>query len=130
VSPDILGGVYPASRRDGEPPPATVVMILLEEILRMRALPVSALKRFPALSTATALGPVNCALMAGPPSPEDPGEPLPASVVMIPSEETLRMRGFSESAKKRFPAPSTATPSGRDNWALMAGPPSPGYADH
>src|SRR2546427_10119795 len=66
------------------------------------------MKRFPALSTATELGPDSWALMAGPPSPEKPCEPLPATVVMIPSEDTLRIRAVS--AMKIIPAPSTATP--------------------
>src|SRR5438876_199005 len=97
-------------------------MIPLEETLRMRELYPSAKNRFPARSRATPADAYSQALMAGPPSPEKPKPPAPATVVMIPLEETLRMRGLS--AMKRFPALSTATPDGLSR-ALIAGPPSP-----
>ena len=49
----------------------------------------------------------------------------PASVVMVPWASTLRTRLLSLSAMKRFPAGSTATPSGVLSWASVARPPSP-----
>ena len=48
-----------------------------------------------AVIRASTAKPVNCAraaLVAGPPSPEYPRTPLPATVVMIPLLETLRTR--------------------------------------
>src|SRR5881397_4049039 len=115
----------PSPEEPCEPLPATVVMVPLEETLRMRLLLADGMSSVQGLSTATPLGPASWALMAGPPSPEEPCEPLPATVVMIPSEETLRMRLLLASAMKRFEAPSTATRLGPASWALMAGPPSP-----
>ena len=50
------------------PFPATVVITPFET-LRMRLLPQSAMYRFPAESTATPCGLLNCALVAGPLSP-------------------------------------------------------------
>lgn len=47
--------------------------------------------------------------LAGPPSPPDPAFPLPAKVVTIPEELTLRTRWFFESARYRSPPPSAAT---------------------
>ena len=63
--------------------------------------------------------------MAGPPSP-NPSVPVPATVLMLPEVSTLRMRLLPSSAmKKMLPEESTATPLGKFNWALVAGPPSP-----
>jgi hypothetical protein len=45
---------------------------------------------FPATSTPTLVGPNSLALRAGPPSPENPGSPVPAIVVMMPFVSTLR----------------------------------------
>jgi hypothetical protein len=47
---------------------------------RTRPLPVSAISRLPAPSTATPDGPLNSALVAGPLSPENPALPSPATV--------------------------------------------------
>ena len=69
-------------------------------------------------------GPLNWALVAGPLSPLKPAVPFPATVVITPFE-TLRTRLLLESAIYRLPAESTATPRGRYNWALVAGPLSP-----
>jgi hypothetical protein len=81
----------PPSASANVPPPATVVMIPLAETFRTRKLFVSAMNRLPAPSTATLHG-HSCALVAGPPSPEKPRVPLPATVVMIPSGETRRIQ--------------------------------------
>ena len=90
------------------PLPATVVMIPFWRDLADAVVDVVRDERLPSLSTATPMAPFSCALVAGPPSPEKPGVPLPATVVMIPLAETLRMR--VSSAMNRLPAPSTATP--------------------
>ncbi len=107
------------------PPPATVVMMPLAATRRTRLLPVSAMIRFPALSNVRRCGWLNSALVAGPPSPEDPAVPLPATVVMMPLLSILRIRLFRESAIYTLPAPSRATPIGRFRLAEVAGPPSP-----
>ncbi len=78
------------------PFPATVVITPFET-LRMRLLPVSAMYRLPAESTATPSGPFNSALVAGPLSPLKPCVPFPATVVITPFE-TLRMRLLPVSA--------------------------------
>src|SRR5579871_1826667 len=81
--------------------------------------------RFPAESIATPHGSPNCALVAGPPSPEYPDWPFPATVLMTPLGETFRTRLFMESAMYKLPDASTATLCGENNCALVAGPPSP-----
>ena len=49
----------------------------------------------PDASVATPVGLLSSALMAGPPSPEEPGRPVPASVVMMPPRLTRRTRWLS-----------------------------------
>ena len=51
--------------------------------------------------------------------------PLPTTVVITPFAFTRRMQLLPVSAMKTLPAPSTATPCGFHNAALVAGPPSP-----
>ena len=58
------------------------------------------------------MGNSRLALVAAPPSPEYPGVPLPATVVMMPLVSTLRMRLLYESAIYRLPEASKATPWG------------------
>ena len=58
--------------------------------LRILKLLVSEMYRFPALSNAMSCGKFNCALAAGPPSPENPAV-LPTTVVMIPAGSTRRI---------------------------------------
>ena len=72
---------------------------------------------------------LSAAEVAGPPSPEKPWVPLPATVVMIPLGDTFRIRLLMVSAMKRFPEASTATPLGKLNDAEVAGPPSPEKPD-
>src|ERR1017187_3870980 len=62
----------------------------------------------PAESSATATGRERLAVLAGPPSPEKPLRP-PATLVMIPSGETLQTLEVSPSAMNRLPLPSTVT---------------------
>src|SRR5437764_969547 len=83
------------------------------------------MNRFPDESTATAVGPFNCALVAAPPSPEYPGAPVPAIVEITPPDDTSRTRWFPVSAINRLPNESTATAAGLFNTAEMACPPSP-----
>ncbi len=91
----------------------------------MRWLPVSAIYRFPPPSKATAVGEFSAATDAGPPSPEDPCTPVPATVVMIPAALIRRTRWLSRSVKYVLPAPSESSPCGELKAALVAGPPSP-----
>ncbi len=110
------------------PLPAIVVINPSTPTFRMRKLEASMRYRFPAASTATLVGSFNCAVVAGPPSPENPPLPLPpppATVWMIPSGETRRTRSRS-SEINRLPMPSTAKPNAFGICALVAGPPSPG----
>jgi hypothetical protein len=109
------------------PFPATVVMAPAALTMRIALLAESAMKRSPALSTATAAGKYSPALVAGPPSPKYPPPPPPAIMVMVPAGLTLRIREFHQSAMNRLPAPSTAIPCGWSSLPLMAGPPSPEY---
>src|SRR4029453_12154140 len=93
---------------------------------RMRWLLVSAIHRFPAASTATPVGLVRLAAVAGPASPENPPKPFPATVVITPvPASTRRMRRLVVSAIHRFPAASTAPPVGSVRLAAVAGPASP-----
>src|SRR5215471_14196278 len=78
------------------------------------------------------VGQPNLALIAGPPSPEKPYSPVPATVTIAPEGDTLRIRLFALSATNRLPAVSKASPPGlvaptrsKDSVALLAGPPSP-----
>ena len=91
------------------PVPTIVVMLPEGSTLRMRWLPLSAMKRLPVASTATPLGVSNWAWTAGPPSPAKPRTPVPAMVVMMPEESTLCMLLLVVSEKKSLPAASTAT---------------------
>jgi hypothetical protein len=78
--------------------PATVVIVpVVGSILRMRLLPVSAMKMVPSGATVTAEGDLRFALVAAPPSPpKAPASPLPgpvpAIVEIVPFGSTLRMR--------------------------------------
>jgi hypothetical protein len=61
---------------------AAVVIVPEELTLRTRAFPLSAMKTLPAESMSTLPGLVILAFVAGPPSPANPLEPLPAVVVI------------------------------------------------
>src|SRR5271154_916524 len=67
------------------PVPATVEMMPWGVTFRTTALLESAMYRLPEESTARPAGWFTCALVAAPPSPENPGIPVPAKVVMIPA---------------------------------------------
>src|SRR5437870_2533722 len=70
------------------------------------------------------MGRFSDAFVAGPPSPEPPWIPLPATVVIVPPD-TIRTRAFLLSAMYRLPEESTDTLEGPFNEALVAAPPSP-----
>src|SRR5437660_1458336 len=98
----------PPSPETAVPPPATVVMIPLAATLRIRLDAASVMYKLPARSTATAAGGDNVALAAGPPSPSGkqpifPGQPMPATVVMVPLGETLRTLELLLSAMNTLP---------------------------
>ena len=86
----------------------------------MRLLPVSATSTRPSPSTATALGACSSALVATAPSPENPGVPVPAILVMLPSVSTRITRWFSVSAMNTRPWPSIARPCGSASAACVA----------
>src|ERR1035437_8399760 len=91
------------------PSPATVV-IVPPDTFRIRLLSRSAMKRLPAESTATPWGYQSDALVAGPPSPEKPAFPFPATTVNTPFGEIRTTMLFPESAAYTLPRASTATP--------------------
>ena len=80
------------------PFPANVEMLPPEATLRMRRFSESAMYRFPAESTVTPVGEFNCALVGSEPSPENPGEPLPTTVLifrLLASILRIRLSPFS-----------------------------------
>src|SRR5260221_8201271 len=82
------------------------------------------MNRWPDESTATPTGKLNCADVAGPPSPEKPPTPAPATALIPPEGSTLRTRLLLESAMYSCPA-LTATSAGESSLAAVAEPPSP-----
>src|SRR5207248_223186 len=100
-----------------------------DDTWRMRLLPVSAITKPPSAVAATPLGKLSWAAVAGPPSPEKPDVPLPATVVIVPADETRRMRLLLKSAIRKPPSAVAATPEGALSWAAVAGPPSPEKPD-
>jgi hypothetical protein len=72
-----------------------------------------------------ARGPSNWAAVAGPPSPEKPATPVPATVVIVPVGSIRRMRSLPESAMYSSPDGAAYTAFGSWSWAAVAGPPSP-----
>src|SRR4051812_38865805 len=75
----------------------------------------------------TPAGAKTWAAVAGPPSPEKPGAPFPAIVVIVPPESILRIRLLLLSARSTEPAGPSATAVGWFRAAAVAGPPSPLY---
>ena len=65
------------------------------------------------------------AAVADPPSPEYPAVPLPATVVIVPPADTLRMRWLPTSTIRKPPSGVGAIPKGIERFAEVAGPPSP-----
>jgi hypothetical protein len=85
----------------------------------------SAIRKLPSGRTARLKALFSSARVAGPPSPEKPAVPLPATVVMIPLEETFRIRWLPTSAIRKPPSGVGATANGMFSSADVAGPPSP-----
>src|SRR5215831_7185702 len=81
----------PVAPEDDATPVPAIVEIIPPETLRTRLFQLSAIYRFPELSTARPCGRYNWAEEAGPPSPEKPEVPVPATVVIM-SPETFRTR--------------------------------------
>ena len=69
----------------------------------------SAISRSPEGVTAMPFGALSRAALAGPPSPESPRIPSPASVVITPSGSTRRTRLLELSAIRKAPFPSSTT---------------------
>src|ERR1039457_1120884 len=105
---DALIAGPPSPAKVAVPLPA-IVVIVPPETLRMRLLEESAMYRLPAESIATPSGTFSAALVADPPSPENPAVPLPATVVILPPD-TFKTRLLRLSAIYKLPAESAATP--------------------
>ena len=71
----------PSPENPATPVPATVVMVPFRT-MRMQLLLESAIYTAPDDATATPCGKFSVALVAGPPSPENPARPVPAKVVI------------------------------------------------
>ena len=101
-------------------------MPVVAATFRTRLLPVSAIKMFPDLSTATSSGKFSGAFIASILSITNPLLLVPAIVVMMPlTADTFRILLLAVSAMKTFPNASTANPFGNLSDAVMAGTPSP-----
>ena len=71
------------------------------------------------------VGEASVALEAGPPSPDMPHTPVPATVEIMPADVILRTVEFPQSATNTLPEPSTAKPAGNQSCALPPAAPSP-----
>ena len=118
--------------KPANPFPAHVVITWADANTARTRLP-SDTNRLPAASSATAIGELSSADVAGPPSPrpanwdkEVSAAPKPAYVVMTPLVElTKRTTLLTESAQNKSPAADIAMPDGPFNCASVALPPSP-----
>src|SRR5437879_5649759 len=109
------------------PSPATVLITcVVASTRRIRQLVLSAMKRFPTVSTRSEQLALDSAEVAGPPSPLKQHCPSPAIVLITcVVASTRRIRQLVPSAMKRFPTVSTASGPLALNSAEVAGPPSP-----
>ena len=81
----------PSPKEAARPTPATVAMLpVSEEILRTTCASASAIRRSPFGATQRPRGARSRALVARPPSPVDPGSPVPATTVTIPVTGSTR----------------------------------------
>src|SRR4051794_9198434 len=119
------GAGPPPPEGPGGPVPATVVMVPAGDTRRTRRLPESAIRKPPSAVAATASGALSAAAVAAPPSPENPGVPVPAAVVIVPAADTRRPRALSRSAISNPPSAVSVIPTGRLSSAPVANPPSP-----
>jgi hypothetical protein len=115
----------PSPAEDSAPLPATVLIVPSEASRRTRLLIPSEMYRPPSGPISRPFGLRRVAAVPGPPSPEKPSTPVPATVEIVPSGSTLRTRWEALSAMNRLPAPSRATAWGVLMAAAVAGPPSP-----
>jgi len=106
--------------------PAIVVIIPAVLILRTRALSASQKYKFPLASNAIPQALSILAAVAGPPSPLNPGTPVPAKVVTIPDGFTLRMAPPFQSVKYILPVASFVMPVVVFIPIAVAAKPSPG----
>src|SRR5688572_21382186 len=99
-SPTLLAGTFCriGSAVELLPLPAKVVMTPALLILRTRHWPLSLTYTLPAVSTSSAVGSVNDADVAGPPSPFEGPMPPPAYVVMMGSAAEARLHATSTAA--------------------------------
>ena len=95
------------------PVPAAVVIVPAGLTRRTTRLLKSAIRNPPSPVDATPVGPLIVAAVAAPPSPVYPAVPFPATVVMTPAGETLRMRLLPWSAMSTLPSGIAATSAGR-----------------
>src|SRR4051794_13160003 len=86
---------------------------------------VSAMRNPPSGVAATRVGRERQALVAGPPSPQYPSRPLPATVEILPSGVTRRTRSWKGCAIYRLPSRPRERPWGWKTAAARADPPSP-----
>jgi hypothetical protein len=108
------------------PFPATVVITPSGATRRTRWFTISAINTFPSRSIATCRGVFNDASFAGPPSPENPGRPFPATTNKTPSARTRITMLLSVSQKYgSFVSGCTAIDIVNPNGACTAARPSP-----
>jgi hypothetical protein len=127
-------GPFSAARTAGPPSPSVArwpvpTMVLMLPVARSRhrtrSSLTSAISSWP-LRTAIPFGSRTCARSPGPPSPEKPGVPVPAAVVMTPDfASARRIRAFSPSTMNRLPRLSSRPRAGGFVHARRARPPDP-----
>src|SRR4051794_18298482 len=91
----------------------------------MRGCAGCAIRKPPPDTADTPLGVLTVAEVAGPPSPPAPDEPVPATVLIVPSGATARTRLLKVSAIRKPPSAVADTAVGLASAAAVAGPPSP-----
>src|SRR5215207_2307568 len=123
--------VIAATSTEGSGVPVGFPMVTRVEIVpsgatrRTRALPLSPTTYPPPSSASIEVGYLSSAAAAGPPSPREPACPVPATVRMIPSGPTRRMRWLSVSAITNPPSAKAAMSTNAEMRARLARPPSP-----
>ena len=111
ISPGAMGpdAIDAAFTRAAAPVSAAAVAAVK---VRMRLLPLSAIRTAPSGPIARSEGAFNCAEVARSPSPEKPAPPVPAMVVSVPQGVKRRMTFLPDSAMSKPPAAFTARPRG------------------
>src|SRR5262245_16675323 len=93
----VAGPPSPLVKAAAMPVPATVVITPVGETRRTRWANSSAIRKPPSGVGASPIGTLSCAAVAAPPSPELPCTPVPATVLMIPADDTRRTRLLTSS---------------------------------